>query len=421
MVTKTTRKYIRKPDWAGRDGRRGLGVTAPNVAGVARTAALGAGAMQAFYGARRNTMPANIPKSGLSGTEIVVGRRKPRRDGPGKVELDFQKHRYGKKKDPTLGLLRTLALNRICVRYQGVNRLGSIAAPACPGYHLLEARLVSSTGTGGVIGAGTGASVLPLHLFELSSVNNATPRPAGYELRIADNGECGFAPLKGQSSTGVDVDAQPYVFEFGDSSSVNSSVRFVNLLWSDVKLMLHGATAETVSFDIMVVTFDPRYSFLDPATSLSGLSVQESQQRHSFWQTMSRSLVVNPAMHGNADKMTGMRVLRRYRHVLQPSSNTDINDEPQAKSVNIFLRRNWVIDLKENSTPITSDVGQFSLGYRVEDLSSTQFSSIPKAGQRQYLIIRALNTVQREGAATRSTTPSYDISIRRKMEFNKVP
>lgn len=413
MVARAPRKVIRKPVRGGGRPRRRLGVTAAGVGNAARVAGGLAAAAGTVMQGRRNSM---IPKA-VPSMAIRMKRRAP----PSRVEMDIKKHRIGRKKRPTLGLLRTLALNRIVLRYQGLNRLGGIAAPACPGFHPLEGRLVSATGTGGTSGAGSGASILPVHVFELASVNtSAAARPAGYGLRIADNGEIGFEPLPGQDTTGTSQPSQPYAFEFGDMSSVQAGVRFVNLLWSDIRILLHGCMAETAVVDIMVVRFDPRYAFLDPATSTAGLTTQDAQQRHSFWQTFSRSLVTSPAMHGNQESQKGMWVTRRARHVLQPSQTVDINDEPQTRLVRLFCRQNRVIDLKEQGTPLTGDTGLFSQGWRTEDLSSTQFSSIPRVGQRQYLIIRCLNTVQRDQVASRTHTPSYDISIRRKLEFTKI-
>lgn len=407
MVARTVRKSIRRPTRQGRSRRLGVsfdvGHAAPALRPRAPRLKRPGAPTEARSGrlVRRRFGPPNLRRRGIAG-------------GGSAVQLTYWKHKVGRSRKPTLGLVRTLALNRLVVRYQGLNRLGSVsvgANPNYPGYHPLEARLDTTAG----------ASFLPLHIYELSSVNNGLSRPAGYRCVIQDNGSIGWLPLNGMASDGTTVAAQPYLFEFGDCSSVQSQVRFVNLLWSDIKIMLHGALAETATYDISIISFDPRYLFLDPAETTAGFNSQELQQYNSFWQTMTRSLITNPCMHGNQEKQYGMRVQRSVRHILQPSSNMDVNDEPASRLVHMFVKQHRVVDLKEQGTPISSDVGQFGLGFRQEDLGSLQFSQLPKAGQRQYLMIRCLNTTQRQDVASRMHTPSYDISIRRKLEFTKIP
>lgn len=378
--------------------RRRLGVTASKY-GLARAAAGVAGIMLA----RRNTTRAGV----ATGRKVVIGLKRrpgrPRVRSAGGGQLSFRKHKFGRPPRMTVNRVVRLLSNPFIFRWQGINKLNSVAAPGCPGKQILHCFNDTTTGNGQV----------PIHLFNLTQwgQQQAAIDPSGYALQFTDQGTAVFVGMPGQNNSGADQLNMPWQFEATDIDARNKC-KYVKLDWLSINLMLHGCTTQPTYYDVMMVTFTR--DIYDPLESVT--QSLDLTYRSAFWQTLTRNLVTNPIMMGNAEsRVSGMRVLRRYRVLINPSSNTDLDTNPESRVLKIFYRDGRTRDYDYGGTPLSADQYLFGVGWRAEPTATSNFQENPRPSRRIWLMIRASNTTSVNPASvTRADTPSYDICMRRK-------
>lgn len=395
------KRRVRKRVSRRRGSRRRLGVTSSAYPLVRAGLGMAAG-MAAYRGQRRNTTVGVK----LTGRKIVVGRRKrSRAPAGGSSQLGYRTERFGRKRKVTFKQLMAMTLNRIVYRIQAVSYMGAVEAPNIPGKIGLKRAWI----------AGAGDSTVPLHLYNLTRLNNTgnfndIGQPVGYQMKISDVGAVVFEKINYfQNANGVASATEGWTVESGDQSLVQNRCKYVRSDWFDIRLHLHGCTAEPTTFDIMIFTIKGAYKYLDPFEPGSGV---DATHRNNFYQSLVRSSIINPIVPGNAEGMRGIRVWRRYRVSFNPSSSDDLNDEPDSKVLKIFFRHGRLLNYDQGATPMDTDMGLFRTGWAVEAL--TQAADDPPHTSRLYMTIRALN-VQGSDTMTRLHTPSYDIMMRKQV------
>lgn len=399
-----------------RGRRRRLGVTTvsyrrrnPALSAYARTAT------RAIVGRKRRA----------TGRTITVGKRKrpnPRAGGGSRVEYRY--HKFGKYGKYTVGLLKKLVVNRIQLRLQAMLRSGSVVGPNCPGFHPLISDLRD---------AGPGVdSFAPVHVYSLMTCNNSsstvTTIPCSWRLKFTSTGAPNFEPLAQMDPNSAVSTANGFYFEGADYNTQQHHHKYIRHQWIDIRLNLHGRTHESTTFDVMIFRIDPKYFWIDPIDGGNGLVGEDIQRRNGFWQGIAKTLIVNPIMPGGAEALKGMRMVKKYRYVVQPTQSTDNNDEPENRVVKIFVK----MPARAHDYDLAGAGGHgaestlFSTNYIQENLSTT-FSDVPARPYRMFMMIRANNSTWRSGEAfpddedpvTRANTPSYDIMIRKKIECKR--
>lgn len=417
MVKRYVRKSIRRPRRGNVRPRRRLGVSfvTPGTAS----------ALGQQYGFRA-TSGLKRTRAGAIGRRANSGRIARRRFGPPPPPprqqartlnvgppLQYRKEAVGRMRMFSMKMFEKMSLNTIYMRAQGLNRLGSVTGTLCPGFLPIESK---------PLGAGLD-SVVPLHIVELTNINQTTvgfgSRPCVYYTTVSDAGAVSFVPIALQNAAGTVTANQGWTFEASDlaNSGAQSGVRYVRHCWFDIRLLLHGCTVEPTTFDVVLFTIKNDYHYVDPAFLVAGSSTTiDNSRRNAFWQSWVRGTLVSPILPGHAEATEGIKIIRRYREVFAPEHNTDRNDEPDAKSLKIFLRDGKVYDYDQGGSAAANDSDLFGLGWKQEDQSTGQYANIPKQSQRIYMMIRALNTTQQGAAPARTNTPSYDIVMRRKSQ-----
>lgn len=359
-----------------------------------------------------------IGQFGVNGAPLkrrrFVGRRRPpvrrvRRAAGGSRsgQLTFVKKRLGKIRPVSAPTVLKLLGNSQFWRWQSLKLMN--ANTGMPGKQILQCYKDTTVGN----------SQVPFHIYNLTAYrSSATPSSdasVGYFLQFTDAGLPVFSTLSGQDPSGSDVASQPWFWEAGDTINKEIGVKYVKTEWFSINLLLYGCVKQPTYYDIMLVRFDRQY--LDPIEGSSVVNANEIMYRKAFYQNLVRNLVTNPINMGAADgAMYGMRVIRRYRTVIQPSTTIDQDTNPESRKFQIFFKDGKMRNHDYGGEPLTTDNALFDTGYAVESTLGASFQNNPKSRARLYLIVRASNTTSILPAnVTANDTPSYDICMRKKV------
>lgn len=136
-------------------------------------------------------------------------------------------------------------------------------------------------------------------------------------------------------------------------------------LWNEMKLNLYGHRTRPTTFDIVIAQFkeayvyDPFKAAADPSNTL-----QMQPQAQQFYMEWIKQLTFNPIDKINIPRFNPMKVLKRYRFVIEPPQTTDADSLPNVRTVKIFRRTNRCLSFIDDSgsstvqdtIPIQNDV-----------------------------------------------------------------
>lgn len=292
-----------------------------------------------------------------------------------------------------------------------------------------------------VILAGDAGKLLPVYLCCLNQTDNGTVNTGNaYQypmrrLRIANNGDMHFVGTLSQDVSGVTgmLDWVPeYVSEYRYSSA--NPHRYIQNMWYSVRLMLYGARAQQTTWEISYVSFQPG---IDPwqgervAGTVMGLDPTYND-RALFWQQLVRSSVTNPVLprdFSSRRRPVGMIVHKRLRYVLGSTDTGELNANPPAKLVNLYIKDGNVYDYDNGDPASTSwtatdrdttwadptkwnnNMTSGSTGQNV-----TVIADVPKPRARKYLMIRCTDYGGASAAGV-NFTPSFDFVIRKREQI----
>jgi len=361
--------------------------------------------------------------------------------------MSFRKARFGRGRRVTVKKLQRMTMTAAILRFQGVKRYGLLSNTAInagpteaagasdmqenkvdlsgsngqPGFFRLRNTNSAESNTVGV------TDEMPLHVYDLTVCPNKTGNPVnGYTLGFIQDSQTarptfgtiqGLNPL-GQTATG-------YNFEYttvpvtGDAGTgvvtPQCKAKYIKHEWFDIRLLVYGQRQFTTYYDIMIVRFNEDY--LAPEQTVFPVSDTEADnKRLAFWQAMVKNITYNPLLPGHSSAFNGMKVIRRYRCVLDSSSQDSADRTPAHKVFKIFFRDGVIRNYDYGSRPHTQlthiDGPNYSQNIRINDLNDTP---MPKG--RLYLIVRASNTTPETDTEDMDGQPSYDLVIRKKIRF----
>lgn len=300
----------------------------------------------------------------------------------------------------------------IVQRLQGVNRMNALnTGNNLPGYYSLS----------NTYDLAPGSSMVPLHVYELTSVRDIQGDPSvAYYMTVTDAGGVVFLPMACQRADGS-TEPNGYWqdernFTPGNLKPSLPGTAGPRRYWTtgqiEIRLNLYGCNTQPTIYDIMLVQPTESWATLDTAPT------EYTDARRNVWQGLVRSSTYNPLIGGNNGWRRGLKVIRSWRKVIQPSvpiSAGDIADRnPHNHILNIKYydgktRDHQYVERAPPSDTIAlagqwTTTSDFTQSYRVN----------PKPRARLYLIVRALNTtVASIETQTASNTPTYDCVIRR--------
>lgn len=300
------------------------------------------------------------------------------------------------------------------LRFQGMNRMNAVNdGVGLPGAYYLN--FTDPSGSGG--------AVVPVHVYELTSVRQNTGAFAqcGYQLSFTDTGEPQFSVLPTQTNTGATA-SSGWQLERSTLASDVVQQRYVKTDWFDIRLNLYGCNTQPAWYDIMLVQIKDENNSVN-ATSATG-GVDGVNRRRLFWQGLAKTLTYNPINPGDNSWFRGMRVIRRYRKLIQatnPYGNADVVDKnPQNHYLKIFYADGRTRNHQWESQSAVTDTDVLNQSWRVtQGTTDATLNILPHPNARLYLIVRCMNTTFTAlgESGTAANTPSYDLVIRKKISF----
>lgn len=302
-------------------------------------------------------------------------------------------------------------------RFQGVNRQnanngtftgGEVTTIPAPGFYTLHTTPNAA-----------GLQRFPLHVFDLTSINNTgTPVPHQY-LQFDDSGLPSFTDLDGQTSAGAYGAAMTWGMEYSNVNKTNTQQRYITHNWFDIRLNLYGARSQPTFYDVMLVRFTNKT--LDPTEfkTNTGLSAEDLIKRRALYQGMVKSLVYNPILPTPRDAMVGLEIVKRQQIQIAAGNNDEADRNPNNHIMKWFVKDGKQRDYNFSSTAQSSDSALNGPAYAAETGVPSELSDSPKHGSRLFLIIRASNTTPVDLVNSNGlNTPSYDMVIRKKVTFD---
>lgn len=264
----------------------------------------------------------------------------------------------------------------------------------------------------------TNQTATPCFVFCLNHTNNQSTLTTGpmYHLRFTDTGNVDFGPFQCQNADGT-YSQNKWIADYAspafNAGVSDPEVRYIMNAWYDIRLNCYGANAQPTIYDIMVVSFNEDY--LDPYEV--PVTTQELSDRHALYQGLVQKYMSNPLLPFKLPK-NKFKVHARTRFTLQASTTIDSDQTPANKIVKLFVRDGSLYDYAyhgDGFSGATADDKLSTTQFIVQNASgANDYSDLPAAKARKWLIIRALNTTRiAVGSETRADTPSFDIIVRK--------
>lgn len=310
------------------------------------------------------------------------------------------------------GRVRPLDVNKLTavgvfkriLRWQDVNAMNRTAVGTPPGAIQLK-NVTTATET-----------ECPCHFICLNSTINTTTGITGahYTLQVLDNGTLNFAVRNSRApGGGIAANAEWQQEWRNNISSGSTGKRYILPQWYDIRLLCYGAKTQPTRYEISLIKFTSDY--LDPLENPS--SPQEAADRQAVFQNLAQTMMYNPILpsHGTYLIKNKIKVIKRVVFTIQPTLTTEADPNPNSKIIKMFVPDGKVYDYLYHLDPFTAAGADDKLNTQQwvnTGTVSTDFSEVPKASQRIWLMIRALDTTV--DAVTEANTPSYDLVIRKK-------
>lgn len=352
-------------------------------------------------------------------TALLNQRRRRRVGVVGGGEIGFVRKYGGKYRPYTVPKLVTMGLTRVTYRYQGVNRMNANTKDAGGTFYLPPGwyRLSNNPNN-----AGSTSNLLPLHVFDLTTVRNvtSTPKQVGYSLGYVS--DVATSPswfgMSSQVAGGGTNAAGGWEYEdTNGSGSTFLSSRYIEHEWFDMRFTAYGARSQPTYYDIMVVQFSREH--LAPrinGQNANGFTTEQNAQYSNFWAGLAKNISYNAILPGAKDVFKGMRILRRFRFTIQPSMSDEVDRNPNMRIVRLFQKHYRCNDFGFGPDQTQTNAQVDGPNYIQNNTSSV--NDFPLPTQRVYLLVRASNTTEvAYNLESADDTPSYDMCLRKQVRI----
>lgn len=211
--------------------------------------------------------------------------------------------------------------------------------------------------------------------------------------------------------------ALSYLDEDRSGQNTSGYGKYMQFMWYDIRMKLYGARRQSVTYDVMLVSFN------NPALCPESVTVQAKQQedRDNFWQSIVRRQITNTILPGSGfEWWKQMRIVRRKRIVLKAAESSDLDSTPENIDLKWFVKdtriRKYCETIEDRSyTNVSNFVGS---GW--PQLGPLAPTSEPTERSRLYLIVTASDMTITTATDDFDDTPSFDMIVRRKSyEYQK--
>jgi len=258
---------------------------------------------------------------------------------------------------------------------------------------------------------------LPVYMFDLTSCMNTgtagisvNANPLFRANVAAATGVIGWSQGNSLQTDGVSTTTN-WFHEKAPSTatSVITPHEKSRLLWTDVRMNLWGAKNKAIKYTVQVVkllddVLDPNY--VTDTTAGAGFA-----KHNSFWQGMTKPYTYNPLALTSIGQLKGIKVLKTYETIIQPTSSTESDIDPHVKVLKWFMRWDREINYKETASRIgtASDLTE-QADYAAQ---VTTCLGVTKPRAKLWVLIRAsAYQSQTDAAVDNTVSPSFDMIVR---------
>lgn len=258
-------------------------------------------------------------------------------------------------------------------------------------------------------------TLMPCYIYDLTAIQNvgtggsvvgAQPlRRATWNLSTSN---IGWDTISGIQNDGTTTNSTILVEKRPTASTLSFPHEKSRLLWTDVKMNLWGTQNKPTEWTIQLVKFyDDNF---DP------WNTPTNQVEHTtFWQSQLKHYVYNPiATTSQGIVRRGMKVLKSYSKVIQPTANYENDPDPHAVTLKWFSKWYRDISYKNGGRVLDGDIGNTILAPDfISTTTSEQNKEYTDTKHKIFLLIRA-KVFQRQDMPTVNNTvsPSFDLVVR---------
>lgn len=262
----------------------------------------------------------------------------------------------------------------------------------------------------------TGARLLPLYMFDLTSCRNtgtggatitAAPLLQMYQNAVGGIYFVNRAGLQPDGSTSSNY----LQLETSSSTAIAGYHPHARdmLSWASIKMNLWGCKNRSTKFLLQLVQI--KEDDLCPSTTTeTNTSTAIIPERTAFYQSLIKPFVYNPIATTSAIHSKKLKVLKSETFIIDSISTTEQDQDPNVKCLKWFVRFNKICNYVESSNYLlnqanTCDEADFAQN------SGEQFSTTVTPRQRVYLMIRSTNFGQDAADFDNANTPSFDLQV----------
>lgn len=258
----------------------------------------------------------------------------------------------------------------------------------------------------------------PVYLFNLTSCNNnaanATPM---LQLKF-DTTSTTYA-WEAQYHTTSNGTATSQVWQYERYTHANGTPGPCSWLkWADIRMNLWGTKNKATRWCIQLVRIkdamcDP-YQFNSGAISTTAVH----NNANDLYESMAVPYMFNPIHHAPPTVSNRIKVIKSWTFLQDPTTTIENDADPKVKEFRLFHRFNKLIkwdNINLSSTTVADEIDK--AGFDVTAPGARNNCYAP-AGKQYCLLIRALNCGEDGGVDSNTITPSFDLSVRTKHEFD---
>jgi len=275
------------------------------------------------------------------------------------------------------------------------------------GYFPMDRLLVSSTYN------------TPFYLFNLTACTNSGYNTSPfYRLFINSlNDSYNWMPQTGQNGAGSS-DSLLQVRDSTNTAALSGPGGKSYLDWARIRLNVYGQSNRPTRFLARIVTFKD-----DNVRPEQHFTTRNDEINNQFWGQQLKPNISNPIAMTDQVNKNLMTVLASKEVVINPKLTTDVDTDPDIRTIDWFYRMNKTLDYTggwRNELPLgTSVAGIAETAITVTDASinlanpnGTNFGNRPKLGKDNvYLLLSAVNYTHSPVTVDATTCPSFDMAI----------
>lgn len=257
----------------------------------------------------------------------------------------------------------------------------------------------------------------PVYALNLCSVSQGATATGQPLFRLRSNkttNQLSWGVQSGQNGAGAAGSTWVHEDVAAASTTSRDLGRKSLLAWSNVKLCFAGKKQAPSRIRVQMVKFykdEVCPEFTTVAADTPANLAAASADGQELWQSFLKPLITNPCSSQVRNKRPGMKVLKTWEILIDPTSTTESDVNPHQKFMKVFNRHDNILDFTAPVAKLTNadldDPGKFAAagtGYRC-------YPQNLRSGI--YLIISSMqqNYVASGGSMDNTLTASFDLNV----------